>query len=185
MVKLRILPGREERLLFAAFLREPRTGDYQMFGTLPQHFFLASGSGEASTELNAFDAALMNAGVGDTNLIRMSSILPPGAQEIKPYQLPKGNFVPLAYGERISDQSGAIISAAVAVGIPEDPQEAGLIMECSRIGEPGPCEQAARRMVEEGMEAIRRRRILEIKSISATIQVQRVGAVFAAVILCP
>jgi arginine decarboxylase len=156
-----------------------------MFGIRPQHFFLASGSGEASTELNAFDAALMNAGVGDTNLIRLSSILPPGAQEIKPFQLPKGSLVPLAYGERISAQAGSIISAAVAVGIPEDPGEAGLIMECSRIGEAGPCEEAARRMVEEGMEIIRRRRIREIKSISATITVQRVGAVFAAVILCP
>ncbi|MCX5860916.1 MAG: arginine decarboxylase, pyruvoyl-dependent [Desulfomonile sp.] len=156
-----------------------------MFGILPRHFFLTSGSGEASTELNAFDAALLSAGIGDTNLIRLSSILPPGAQEIAPLELPKGSLVPLAYGERISAQPGTIISAAVAVGIPEDPSEAGLIMECSRIGEPGPCDETARRMVEEGMEMIRRRKIREIKSISATMTVRRVGAVFAAVILCP
>ncbi len=28
-------------------------------------------------------------------------------------------------------------------------------MECSRIGEPGPCEDAVREMVREGMEVIR------------------------------
>lgn len=155
-----------------------------MFGPLPRHFFLVSGVGEASTELNAFDAALLNAGVGDTNLIRLSSILPPGAQEIPPIQLPQGSMVTLAYGERISCESSTTISAAVAVGIPEDLSQAGLIMECSHVGTAGPCEELAREMVKEGMERIRGRKIKEIKSISASLVVKRVGAVFAAVILC-
>jgi arginine decarboxylase len=156
-----------------------------MIGILPKHFFLTSGSGEASTELNAFDAALLDAKIGDTNLIKLSSILPPRAVEIEPYELPKGSLVPLAYGDRVSSEPGITISASVAVGIPFDPADAGLIMECSRIGEPGPCEAAVREMVREGMEVIRGVRIREIKSISATLTVRRVGAVFAAVVLCP
>jgi arginine decarboxylase len=156
-----------------------------MIGILPKHFFLTSGSGEASTELNAFDAALLDAKIGDTNLVKMSSILPPRAVEIEPYELPKGSLVPLAYGDRVSSELGTTISASVAVGIPFDPEDAGLIMECSRIGEPGPCEAAVREMVREGMEVIRGVRIREIKSISATLTVRRVGAVFAAVVLCP
>jgi hypothetical protein len=36
----------------------------------------------------------------------------------------------------------------------------------------------------EGMEIIRKRSILEIKSISTSIKVTKVGAVFAAVVLC-
>jgi len=156
-----------------------------LFGQLPQRFFLTSGSGEASTGLNAFDAALLQAGVGDTNLIKLSSILPPGAREVEPFALPKGSLVPLAYGEMVSAERGAVISAAVAVGIPEDDSAAGLIMECSRLGGPGPCERRVREMVIEGMEAIRGVRIKEIRSICASLTVTRVGAVFAAVILCP
>lgn len=155
-----------------------------MFGPL-KRFFLTSGSGEASTGLNAFDAALLDARVGDTNLIKLSSILPPNATQVEPFELPKGSLVPLAYGELVAYEPGAVISASVAVGIPEDPDAAGLIMECSRFGEAGPCEEACREMVREGMEVIRGRRIREIKSISATLTVKRVGAVFAAVVLCP
>lgn len=156
-----------------------------MFGALPTKFFLTSGCGEASTELNAFDAALLKARVGDTNLIRLSSILPPGCQEIEPYALPKGSLVPLAYGEMTSSNPGTVISAAVAVGIPLDPSAPGLIMECKTIGSPEECERNSREMVREGMEEIRGVPIKEIKSISATLTVRRVGAVFAAVVLCP
>jgi len=156
-----------------------------MLGALPTRYFLTCGSGDASTELNAFDAALIRAGVGDTNLVKLSSILPPRAREVVLYELPKGAMIPLAYAERISSEKGALISAAVAVGIPQDPDAAGLIMEFSRLGDSGPCEEAAREMVREGMETIRGIRIREIKSISVSHVVQRVGAVFAAVVLCP
>ncbi len=156
-----------------------------MFGELPKHFFLTSGKGDASTHLNAFDAALLDAGVGDTNLIKMSSILPPAATQVNSHNYPKGSFVPLAYGDLVNDIPGTLISAAVAVGIPEDPSAAGLIMECSRLGSPEACEALVRNMVIEGMENIRGLKIREIKSISASLTVQRVGAVFAAVVLCP
>ncbi|MFH0958847.1 MAG: arginine decarboxylase, pyruvoyl-dependent [Pseudomonadota bacterium] len=155
-----------------------------MFGPMPTCYFLTAGRGEASTELNAFDAALLDAGVGDTNLIKMSSILPPAATEVEIFSLKKGSFVPLAYGDRTSNIPGEQISAAVAVGIPKDPLESGLIMEFSHIGDPDSCEKIARNMVLEGMEMIRKRSILEIKSISTSIEVTKVGAVFAAVVLC-
>ncbi|MDQ1240262.1 MAG: arginine decarboxylase [Thermodesulfobacteriota bacterium] len=156
-----------------------------MFDFTPKRFFLTSGTGEASTKLNAFDAALLKAGIGDTNLIKLSSILPPGIIETLPYQPASGSFVPLAYAEHASCTVGETISAAVAVGIPLDRGEAGLIMECSGVGTPEVWEQTARDMVLEGMEKIRNRKIREIKSTSASITVATVGAVFAAVVLCP
>lgn len=156
-----------------------------MIGFIAGSFFLTAGKGEASTELNAFDAALLDAGVGDTNLLKMSSILPPGAREVTSHPYPKGALVPLAYADLTCPTPGTIISAAVAVGIPEDPTAAGLIMERSICGPADLCEQAVREMVREGMESIRGLRIKEIKSISATLTVTTVGAVFAAVALCP
>ena len=156
-----------------------------MFSSIAKHYYFTAGKGEASTGLNAFDAALLDAGIGDTNLVKMSSILPPACIEIPRRALPKGSFVPVAFGDIASSQPGTTISASVAVGIPEDPSAAGLIMECSRIGDAGPCEELVRSMVVEGMEVIRGVKIKEIKSISATLKVTRVGAVFAAVVLCP
>ncbi len=156
-----------------------------MLGELPKRFFLTSGWGEASTELNAFDAALIKAGIGDTNLVKMSSILPPGAEQVEGFEFRKGSLVPLAFGTIASSRPGTLISAAVAVGIPEDPRAAGLIMECEAEGPSEECERLARDMVREGMETIRGVRIREIKSISASLTVRTVGAVFAAVVLCP
>lgn len=40
---------------------------------------VSSGRGRASTPLAAFDAALRSAGVADFNLIRLSSVIPPGS----------------------------------------------------------------------------------------------------------
>jgi len=48
--------------------------------------------------LNAFDMALLDAGVGDTNLVRMSSIVPPSCKEVEGMLLPKGGLIPIAYG---------------------------------------------------------------------------------------
>ena len=78
-----------------------------------------------------------------------------------------------------------MISAAVAVGIPEDESESGLIMECARVGDEGPCLQRVLDMVREGMEQIRKRPIRDIRSISVSYKVKRVGSVIAAVVLCP
>ncbi len=156
-----------------------------MSTNLPNRYFLTTGWGEATNELNAFDAALLKAGVGDTNLVKMSSILPPSAEQVESYTFPKGALVHLAYGSISSSRPGELISTALAVGIPEKPEEAGLIMYCEPVGPPEGCERFAREMVREGMEIIRGLRIKEIKSTSASMTVRSVGSVFAALVLCP
>lgn len=150
----------------------------------PTKFFLVSGSSDGFSLLNAFDGALLKSGVGDTNLIRMSSILPPGCTEIKPRPkaLPQGALVPVAYASITSDIPGETISAAVAIGIPEDPGLAGLIMEYSAREDETAVRSQVIKMVEKGME-VRERSIREIMSISSTFRVAAVGAAFAGVVL--
>jgi len=150
----------------------------------PTKFFLVSGSSEGFSLLNAFDGALLASGVGDTNLVRMSSILPPGCSEVKPppVPLPQGALVPVAYASLYSDVPGEVISAAVAIGIPKDPNLAGLIMEYSARAEEKVVVEQVRKMAEKGME-VRNRPIREIMSISATYKVDMIGAVFAGVVL--
>ena len=150
----------------------------------PTKFFLVSGSSEGFSLLNAFDGALLASGVGDTNLVRMSSILPPGCEEIKPapVPLPQGALVPTAYASIYSDVPGETISAAVAIGIPKDSSRAGLIMEYSARAEEKVVLEQVKKMAEKGME-VRKREMKEIMAISATYKVVAIGAVFAAVVL--
>lgn len=149
----------------------------------PTKYFLVSGSSEGFSTLNAFDGALMASGIGDTNIVKMSSILPPGCKEINPpLPLPQGALVPVAYATISSTTPGEVISAAVAIGIPEDETQAGLIMEFSARDEEKFVVEQVKKMVEKGME-MRKRKIKEIKWISSTHRVKEIGAVFAGVVL--
>jgi arginine decarboxylase len=92
---------------------------------IPTKFSLVVGHGEGDKKLTAFDAALLDAGIGNMNLLRVSSVLPPGCIFEGVFQLPAGSLLPIAYGSLTSDVPGEIISAAIGVGIPEDPSSFG------------------------------------------------------------
>ena len=83
---------------------------------LPKKYFLTAASCEGETELTAFDGALLKARVGNTNLLKVSSILPPGCQYDPELIIPEGSLLPIAYGTIICSEPGTRIAAAVAVG---------------------------------------------------------------------
>jgi len=149
---------------------------------IPKTYFLVSGSSEGYTRLNAFDGALLNADIGNTNLVKITSIIPPHCREIMPIRLPGGAIVPTAYASISSDIPGQIISAAVAVALPKDDDQPGLIMEYSARGHSKEIELIARNMASEGMKK-RQQETREIKVISAEYKVKKIGAAFAGVIL--
>ena len=148
----------------------------------PTHYFLVSGASEGFTPLNAFDGALLHAGIGDTNLVKMSSIVPPRCQLISPVPLPAGSLVPTAYASITSDVPGEMISSAVAVALPKESHYPGLIMEYSARGPKAEIEETVRRMALEGMK-LRGREIKDLKSMAVEHKVQKVGATLAAVVL--
>ncbi|QDG53572.1 arginine decarboxylase, pyruvoyl-dependent [Persicimonas caeni] len=148
----------------------------------PTHYFIAAGHAEGYSPLNAFDQALLEAGVGDTNLVRMSSILPPSCQRIEPIDLPYGALVPVAYADMVSSNPGEWIAAAVAIGVPADPKLPGLIMEHHGVGRLDEIEAQVREMAVQGM-AYRNREIQKVVSIGMEHQVDKHGAAFAGVVL--
>lgn len=150
----------------------------------PNVFSLVRGSSEGRTKLNAFDNALLNAGVGDTNLMRMSSILPPGAmqRDIQDLDLPPGGLIPLAYATIDSTTPGRLISSAVAVGIPEDDTKPGVIMEFEDHGHLDNVEKIVRQMVVDAFE-YRDRALKEIRSIGIEHKVKNCASTFAAAVL--
>lgn len=155
-----------------------------MMVNTPNIFCLVKGASEGRTRLNAFDNSLLKAGVGDTNLMRMSSILPPGAQQknITDIDLPAGGLIPLAYATIDSTTPGRYISSAVAVGIPEDQSQPGVIMEFEDHSKLENVEEIARQMVVDAFDT-RNRALKEIKSIGIEHKVETCAATFAAVVL--
>jgi arginine decarboxylase len=99
---------------------------------LPKKFFLTAAASEGETELTAFDRALLKARVGNTNLLRVSSILPPGCVYDPELVIPEGSLLPIAYGSIVCEEPGTRIAAAVSVGIKKD--SFGVIMEFSGKG---------------------------------------------------
>jgi len=143
---------------------------------------MTTGISEGYTTLNAFDGALMNAGIGNTNLVKMSSICPPYCTEVEKVDIPHGSLVPVAYAEITSESAGEIIAAGVAIAFPDDEDHAGLIMEYSSHESRSIVEKKVRKMAEEGMK-MRGKAIREIKSVAAEHRVNKCGCAFAAVVL--
>jgi len=148
----------------------------------PTQYFLVSGASEGYTPLNAFDGALLQAGIGNTNIVKMSSIVPPHCKAISPISLPPGSIVPAAYVCITSDVPDEIISAGVAVALPDDENQNGLIMEYSAKGERRKIEEIVRNMAVEGIK-LRGWEIKDLKSIAIEYKVKKIGAVLAAVVL--
>ncbi len=148
----------------------------------PTQYFLVSGASDGYTPLNAFDGALLRAGIGNTNIVKMSSIVPPHCQLIDPIPLPPGALVPAAYAALTSDVPGEIIAAGIAVALPEDENQNGLIMEYSAKGGRSKIEEIVRNMAVEGMK-LRGWKIRDLKSIAVEYHIKKVGAVLAAVVL--
>lgn len=145
----------------------------------PDIYTLVAGAGEGTSALNSFDAALLAAGIGNLNLLRVSSILPPGAVFRPELSVPPGSLLPVAYGAITSDTPGQSIAAAVAVGR-GDPAEFGVIMECSGHCTSQEIEARIRAMMREAF-AMRGMPLLELAVKSVAWRVAKVATALAAV----
>ena len=146
-------------------------------------FTIVAGYGAGHTALNAFDNALQNSGIGNYNLVRVSSILPPLCKESTIIQVPHGSLLPIAYSSIESSNIGEEIVAVIGIGIPSDPNNIGVIMEYATRGITVNAENTVKQMVEEAMNN-RNIRIADILIRSCShIIVNKHECVFAAVAL--
>lgn len=130
--------------------KNPYGGVYM--DTYPTNFFISSGAGTSKFELVAFDNALISAGISNYNLVKVSSILPSFCQRKDIIDLKEGSPLLTAYASVSSNVEGTRLATAVAVGIPKEKAEIGIIMEYKGIGasEKDAANQA-KHMVEEAM----------------------------------
>ncbi|NLZ39625.1 MAG: arginine decarboxylase, pyruvoyl-dependent [Firmicutes bacterium] len=146
----------------------------------PKKFKIVAGAAEGKNKLTAFDNALLEAGIGNINLVRISSILPPAVEQDQDMVLPPGSLVPTAYGAIVCDEPGKTIAAAVGVGFSAD--SFGVIMEYSGSCSKAEAEQKIQEMLEEafaqrGMPLVK----TEIRAVEHTIK--SIGCALAAVTL--
>lgn len=140
---------------------------------------ITSGRAEGPTKLNAFDNALLDAGIGNVNLIKVSSIIPAGAEVVELPRLPVGKMVNTVLSHVSSDQEGDQLCAVIAVAISD---ELGCVVEhCGINQDPERVKKEALSMVRSMMQV----REMEIKDLIIKCQKHRVikqGTAIAAVI---
>jgi len=144
----------------------------------PKKFFVTAGSSEGKSHLTAFDNALLKGRIGNLNLMRVSSILPPGVQYCPEMVIPPGSLVPTAYGFIISDVPGELIAAAVGVGFSKD--SFGVIMEFSGKCSKAEAETKIENMLLEAFEA-RDMELVGTKIAAVEHRVEKIGCALAAV----
>ena len=140
---------------------------------------ITSGKAEGPTKLNAFDNALLNAGIGDVNLIKVSSIIPAGAEFVDLPKFPAGQMVNTVLSYASSDQENDEICAVIAVARSDS---LGCVVEHNGINQdPEMIKSEAENMVKYMMQV----RGLKINELIIKCQKHRVikqGAAIAAVV---
>src|SRR2546427_1286545 len=135
-----------------------------------------AGHAEGGTTLNAFDNALLAAGIGNINLVKVSSILPPDVPVLDLPKIKPGAIVPTAYAALTSETPGETIAAAVGYAVPDDPAKNGVIMEFHGHASRHEAERQIRAMLDEAF-VTRGEVVREMKIFAVEHRVERIGCV--------
>lgn len=106
---------------------------------VPKKVFFTKGVGKHKNQLQSFELALRNAGIEKTNLVNVSSIVPPnckilsrekGISELKP-----GAITHCVMSRNSTNEPNRLIGAAIGVATPRDRNNYGYISEHHCFGE--------------------------------------------------
>ncbi len=87
---------------------------------VPKEFFVTSSSATSEVSgLNAFDRALIKAGVGEQNLVSVSSVIPIGAKMTDKKEMPMGAVTHCVLAQ-MRGTEGEMISAGIAYAFRKD-----------------------------------------------------------------
>ncbi|MBI2864478.1 MAG: arginine decarboxylase, pyruvoyl-dependent [Chloroflexi bacterium] len=148
---------------------------------IPDRLWITTGVADGETPLNAFDNALLEARIGNYNLVKVSSIVPAGAiVEVEAPEIVAGALVPAVLAVCTSEVPGQIITASVGLGLGKGSH--GIIMEHTCNTSPQEAEYVVKAKV---VEAFRRRGLVLDDLVVRTChyKVERVGCAVAAVVL--
>lgn len=100
--------------------------------------FFTRGVGRHRNRLQSFEVALRDAGIAYCNLVRVSSIFPPGCKIITSKsglkQLQPGQITFCVLAEERTDEPNRLISAGIGLALPAAPNRHGYISEHHGFG---------------------------------------------------
>jgi arginine decarboxylase len=106
---------------------------------LPQRVFLTKGVGVHREKLASFEGALRDAGIAAFNLVRVSSIFPPGCRILPRAKglktLSPGQVTFVVMSDNATCEPHRLLSASVGIAIPKDPTKYGYLSEYHSFGE--------------------------------------------------
>ncbi|MCW5882604.1 MAG: arginine decarboxylase, pyruvoyl-dependent [Anaerolineae bacterium] len=106
---------------------------------VPRKLFLTRGVGVHAEKLTSFEMALRDAGIAQFNLVRVSSIFPPGCRIIPREQglqaIEPGEIVFVVLAESASNEPRRVVSSAIGVSLPADPSMYGYLSEHHSYGQ--------------------------------------------------
>jgi len=106
---------------------------------VPRRLFLTRGTGVHKEKLSSFEMALRDAGIAHLNLVRVSSIFPPGCRIVSREEglaaLEPGEVVFVVLSQNATNEPGRRIAASVGIAIPSDPQQYGYLAEHHAYGQ--------------------------------------------------
>jgi arginine decarboxylase len=106
---------------------------------IPSKIFLTRGVGRHREKLSSFEMALRDCGIAQFNLVRVSSIYPPGCKFVKPVkglaEMQPGQIVHVVMSEVATNEPRRLIASSVGVAIPRDPRQFGYLSEHHSFGQ--------------------------------------------------
>ncbi len=106
---------------------------------VPTRMFLTKGVGHHKEELRSFELSLRSAGIEKSNLVTVSSIMPPNCKIISRdeglKQLSPGQITFCVMSRLASNESRRLLAASVGVAVPADKSHYGYISEHHAYGQ--------------------------------------------------
>lgn len=106
---------------------------------VPKRIFLTKGIGRHKEKLHSFELALRDAGVQAANLVRVSSIFPPGCKIIPKEkglkELEAGQILFIVISEAATNEPSRLIAASVGLAIPAEKSMHGYLSEHHSYGQ--------------------------------------------------
>jgi len=106
---------------------------------VPQQVFFTKGVGKHREKLQSFELALRHAGIEKFNLVRVSSIFPPGCRIISPErgiaQIRSGQVIYVVMADCASNEPNRLIAASIGLAVPASGDRYGYLSEHHGYGE--------------------------------------------------
>jgi len=100
---------------------------------IPSQMFLTRGTGRHKEKLASLELALRDARIAPFNLVKVSSIFPPGCRLISRTeglkQLSPGQIIFLVMSENSTNEAHRVISSSVGVAVPNNTEHYGYLSE--------------------------------------------------------